>query len=136
MSCWIFVINDTDEAFAKRMRDGKWPIYAHTPNRKKIDVGDSVVFYKAGIGGQKFLGSAKISSDIEKTGIDFSLDLTDIVVWDKGLDVAQLLGKLKFVKNKEHWRSYFQGGVKPLGEDDYTKIVNSANDNNLRNKSQ
>lgn len=127
-------MNDTDGEFAKRMEERKWPIYVHTPNRKKLNVGDKVIFYKAGIGGQKFLGSAKISSTVEKERINFSLDLTDIVVWNKYLEVIPLLGKLKFVKNKTLWWGHFQGGVKPIGEDDYITIVNSANSNGLKNK--
>jgi hypothetical protein len=126
MSYWIFVINDTDKVFAERMRVKKWPIFIHTQNRKKLNVNDGVIFYKAGERGKKFVGSAKINANLEKNGIDFSLDLTDVAVWDKGIDVIPILNKLELTMNKVSWGSAFQGGVRAISEKDYAIIMSLA----------
>ena len=131
MAYWIFVINDTDEVFAERMKERTWPIFVYTQNRRHLNVGDHVIFYKAGAKGQKFLGSARVSSPVEKKKIDYSMGLGDIAIWKEGVSVVPLLEKLEFVRNMASWGVYFQGGVKSISEDDYTTIVNSANKKNV-----
>ncbi len=61
MACWIFVINDDDKVFEKRMSEKKWPIFIHTHNRRNLRINDNIIFYKAGKDGQKFLGTANLS---------------------------------------------------------------------------
>lgn len=121
---WIFVINDTEQEFAKRIEERRWPIFKKTQNRRKLKVGDTVIFYKAGTQGKKFLGSSVIGSPLEKANeLVFFLKLSDIVVWKKPVEVNEVLKDLDFIRDKQYWGRYFQGGVRRLSETDYETIV-------------
>lgn len=127
MPYWIFVIRDTDEVFAKRMKEKKWPIFIHTHNRKNLKVDDKVVFYKAGDNGQKFLGVAQIGSKLEKaTSLDYAVELTDIKIWKKSVHVKKLINNLEFIGDSTSWGRFFQGGVLRISKNDYTLIVSSV----------
>ena len=121
---WIFVIKNTDEEFKRRMDRKVWPIYSYTVNRKKIQSGDVVAFYKAGEGNKVLLGTAETASAIKgKDGeIDYTVDLTNVAVWKKRVLMKPLVGKLDFVDNKEQWGRYMQGGVIRISEKDYNTI--------------
>ena len=121
---WIFVIKNTDEEFKRRTDRNVWPIYSYTVNRKKIQPGDGVAFYKAGEGNKVLLGTAETASAIKgKDGdIDYTVDLRNTVVWKKRVLMKPLVGKLDFVDNKEQWGRYMQGGVIRISEKDHRKI--------------
>lgn len=124
MSRWIFVISDSYEEFEKRVTAKQWPIYDKTVNRRRLAVGDSVIFYKAGSDGQKFLGNAIIKSEPEKRNdFVYSLGMDKISVWKKPIAAKEVVAKLDFIKNKDNWGSYFQGGVRAVSEEDYHAIA-------------
>ncbi len=126
MSCWILVINDTNSEFEKRIEEKKWPIFTFTPNRKKLKTGDRIIFYKAGIEGKKFLGTAKLNSDLNiETRLGYSISLTDIKIWKRPRSVEKLLDKLEFIRDRKAWGRFFQGGVIKINGKDYTIIANS-----------
>ena len=64
MSYWLFLITDGLEVFKKRIDSKTWPIFNQTAHKKELDIGDAIIFYKAGSDGQKFLGTAKIASKL------------------------------------------------------------------------
>jgi len=121
---WIFLINDTDKEFKRRLDVRRWPIYHFTTYRKKIRADDLVVFYKAGSGGQKLIGKATTASAIVPIDgkLDYYVKLKDAVQCND-VSMHQLVKKLDFIKNKEYWGRYLQGGVKPITEKDYETIV-------------
>ena len=120
----MFTINDTDKAFVERIDKKAWPIYHRTPNKNNIKVGDQVVFYKAGNEGQKFIGSAEISSELKKiNNLTYSIGLTNTKVWKKTVSIHDLLEKLTFIGNSQLWSTYMQGGVKRISDSDYALLV-------------
>jgi hypothetical protein len=126
MTNWVFVINDKDGVFQERINEKKWPIYRKTQNRNKLKVGDKIIFYKAGMGGKKFIGKATISRGLKPHGVDFSLDLSDVDIWKKPVSVASVLNNLEFIKDKTFWGRYFQGGVRSLSDSDYSAILSEV----------
>ena len=125
MNRWIFVIKGSDEEFQSRVKTKKWPIFNKTQNRKKLAIGDFIVFYKAGINGQRFLGSATIKTELkEQTTFKYFLEMDKISVWKNPVAMKQIIAKLDFVKNKNSWGNYFQGGVRAVSEKDFFIITN------------
>ena len=124
----IFVIKDTDEEFEKRMDDKSWPIYSHTSNRRKLQAGDKVVFYKAGVGNKTILGTAEVASGIKPQGRtgDYTVSLRKIGIWKKPVLLKPIVGDLDFVDNKEQWGRYMQGGTIRLSEKDYNTIASNS----------
>lgn len=128
MTYWIFVINNTDAVFAERMDHRSWPIFNATPHRMDLKSGDCVVFYKAGRDGQKFLGTAKIASELrtERGKITGSVDLADIATWKKSPGIKEMIADLDFIFNKRMWGASLQGGVIRIPESDFLKILKRA----------
>lgn len=125
MSYWILVISDTDNEFKKRIEKKKWPIFIHTHNRKKLKIGDKVVFYKAGVEGKKFLGTARLDSTLNmETRLGYSVNLSEIKIWKKAHSAEKLLDKLEFIKDRKVWGRFFQGGIRRINYEDYSVIVN------------
>jgi len=124
---WIFVINDSEKEFIRRLDKKKWPIYFHTINRKKIRAGNHVVFYKAGIGGQKIIGKARTSSEIISIEgkMDFFVNLEDVEHYEPHVQFHPLVEKLDFIKTKNDWGRHMQGGVRPISKKDYETMVSS-----------
>ena len=124
---WIFVISDSEIEFNRRLDEKKWPIYLHTTNRKKIQAGNHVVFYKAGTGGQKIIGRARTSSAIIpiKSKMDFFVRLEDVEHCEPHVRFHTLVEKLDFIKNKADWGRHMQGGVRPISKKDYETMVSS-----------
>ena len=123
-SHWIFVINDTDKEFKRRLDKRKWPIFHFTINRKRIRADDLAIFYKAGAGGQKIIGKATTASAIISIDgkLDFYVKLKDVEQCND-VSIRPLVKKLEFIKNKQQWGGYLQGGVRPITEKDYETIV-------------
>jgi len=119
------VINDADKEFERRMQKKEWPIFSFTANRNRIQPDDKVLFYKAGVDGQKFLGSATVTSKIKKGegSIDFFVTLSNIKLWKKGIDIYPLVSKLGFIVNKEVWGRHFQGGVRAINIRDFQTVL-------------
>ncbi len=129
---WIFVINNDYSIFQRRINEKKWLIFSNTHNRKKLRVGDRIVFYKAGrIDGKKFLGSALISTKLKRDRSDFSLGLSNIDVWKETIDIKTFLDKLDFIKDKTIWGSYLQGGIIPISDSDYAIIQTAKKTNEV-----
>ena len=124
---WIFVIKNTDDEFNRRMDDKSWPIHNYTANRKKIQSGDKILFYKAGVGNKNILGSAEIVSEIKpKAGTeDYTVSLDKIDIWKKSALMKPMVENLNFVENNQQWGRYMQGGVIKINEKDYQTIISN-----------
>jgi hypothetical protein len=51
------------------------------------------------------------------------LDLANIDIWKDPKPVVDMLQRLEFISNKDHFGVHFQGGVKRIDEADYYTIV-------------
>jgi len=122
---WIFVIKNTDQEFMRRMERKTWPVFGYTVNRKKIQPGDRVVFYKAGEGNKELIGTAETASAIkgEEKEIDYAVELRNISVWKKKVLMKPLVAKMSFVTHKAQWGLSMQGGVIRISEKDYNTII-------------
>lgn len=128
MSHWIFVIRDAEFVFKKRIQDKIWPIFLSTKYQTFLEIGDDVIFYQAGLGGQKFLGTAIIKSKLKKIPgkIDFYVDIDDVGIWIRPPNIRGLISDLNLIKNKTHWGLNLQGGILRLNEKDRSLIINES----------
>jgi len=143
---FVFIVNEGQgvhgklparEIYERLMRLEVWGIGERTPYRKELCKGSRVVFYQAGKGGQKFIGTATIASELRPmsdaraaarraVGIEparHDLDLANIDIWKDPKPVVDMLQRLEFISNKDHFGVHFQGGVKRIDEADYYTIV-------------
>jgi hypothetical protein len=146
MATWVFVattqkvdgkVYKPNDILDLRFTDQFWGLGESTPNRKLLKKGDQVVFY-LGDPIKSFTASAVLNSDAfelnssqkEKYGhgvkyftVDYGVLLNDLKRWDKTVPVADVLSGLSFIKNKENWGAYFQGGTRQIPSEDFQIIV-------------
>ena len=122
MNNWIFVIKDDESVFKKRINGKTWPIFAATKFQTFLEIGDNVIFYQAGLSGQKFLGTAMIKSKIKKIPgkIDSYVEIDHVKIWEKYPSIRGLISDLDLIKNKTHWGLNLQGGILQLNEKDHS----------------
>jgi hypothetical protein len=143
---FIFIVSDAKgteiklsglEIYRKLMKLKVWGIGARTPYRRELCKFSKIVFYQAGHGGQKFLGTATIASELRKMNekrtaerraigiepLEYDLDLAEIEEWPEPKLVVDMIQHLEFITNKERFGVHFQGGVKRVNESDYYTIV-------------
>ena len=126
MQSWIFVITAAYDEFKDRINKKAWPIYKNTGNKRKLRVGDNVIFYMGGPEGKKFLGTSRVDSDLIPNSIDFSIGLSDIKIWKKPVLIKDILADLKFIVHKEKWGLHLQGGIIRLSDGDFKTIISNA----------
>jgi hypothetical protein len=146
---WMLVVKDQPEqnltasqVLVTRMNDKFWGLNARTPSRVLLRRNDKVIFSH---GAREFLGTATLDSDSfelpeqEKAFFshgqdifeaDFGIKLRDTVIWHQQKPVKQYLDVLSFVKRKEQYPVYFQGGVKKLSEKEFESITNISQPKN------
>jgi len=143
---FVFIVNDAQgvsqrlsarKIYDQLMQIQVWGIGERTPYRKDLRKGSRVVFYQAGKGGQRFIGTATIASELRlmsaqraaerrALGIEpakYDLDLMDIEVWKEAKPIVDMVQRLQFISNKDHYGVHFQGGVKRISEADYYTII-------------
>ena len=145
---FVFIVNDAQgvhgrmparEIYEQLMKIGAWGIGERTPYRKELCKGSRVIFYQAGKKGQRFVGTATIASElrpmsteraaerrtvgIEPAKYDYDLDLEDIEIWEENKPVVDMVQRLEFISNKDHYGVHFQGGIKRIDEADYYTII-------------
>jgi len=143
---FVFIVNDAQgthgrmsarEIYDQLMKLQGWGIGQRTPYRKDLRDRSRVVFYQAGKGGQRFIGTATIASELclmsearaverRAVGIEpakYDLDLRDIDIWNETKPVSDMVQHLEFISNKDYYGVHFQGGVKRISEADYYTIV-------------
>jgi hypothetical protein len=145
MNYWIFVCSKAmdsltpKQVFEQRMKDKFWGISEKAPLGQKVHRGDQVVFYVSRPEGAVFAGSALLASDSHSLSVDEQEKLLQdpaplpaehgvwfesTEIWDSGRPVKALVPSLQFVKNKDNWQAYFQGGIRQIDEDDFASITN------------
>ena len=139
----IFVSSDGKKAgldiFNERVRENRWPIYNKTPQLLNVKKGKYVVFYIAGTGAkrQSFIGSAKIKNIIEnkETGVDpnqefkqvlLYVQFEDLKIFNDEITIKDHIDNLDFIKNKEKYGLYFQGGICKINKHSYEYIQSKS----------
>jgi len=128
------------EIFKDRIKKNRWPIYDKTPQLLNVKTGKNVIFYIAGSGEKKqsFIGTAKIKKKIntvdgmsdpnqEFRKVLFFIEFENIKFFNKSIQIKDHIEKLNFIKNKEKYGLYFQGGVCKIDKNSHNYIVNCAN---------
>ena len=126
MKHWVFVIKDSERVFKERVKNKVWPIYANTRHRGNIGKNHKILFYKAGkTDGQRFLGTATLlsHSKIVPGKMDSFVQLAEISVWKKPVQIKPILGILEFIKDKQNWGLYLQGGIRRILKSDFELVV-------------
>ena len=127
------------EIFRDRIKKNKWPIYNKTPQLLNVKPGKNVIFYIAGTGGRKqsFVGTAKIKKKInaqndvsdpnqEFRKVLFYIEFENFKFFNKSIYIKDHIEKLDFIKNKEKYGLYFQGGVCKIDEISHNYIIDCS----------
>ena len=138
----IFISSDGKKTgfdiFNDRIKENKWPIYVKTPQLQNVSVGKNVVFYIAGTGEkQSFIGTAKIKKivDNNNTNLDpnqefkqilFHVEFENINIFNKSISIKDHIDNLDFIKNKEKYGLYFQGGICKINKQSF-EYINANN---------
>ena len=143
---FVFIVNDAQgshgrmqarQIYDELMQFAGWGIGQRTPYRKDLMKGSRIVFYQAGKGGQRFIGTATMASELRSMTADraterravgiepakYDLDLTDIDIWKDTKPVSDMVQHLEFISNKDYYGVHFQGGVKRISEADFYTII-------------
>ena len=139
----IFISSDGKKTgfdiFNDRIKENKWPIYVKTPQLQNVSVGKNVVFYIAGTGEkrQSFIGTAKIKKIVNNnnTNLDpnqefkqilFHVEFENINIFNKSISIKDHIDNLDFIKNKEKYGLYFQGGICKINKQSF-EYINANN---------
>ena len=74
------------------------------------------------------MGSATVSSGLNVNEDEFLVDLSDVCIFNKPIQMSSILGDLVFIRNKKNWGAYMQGGVVRLPKVDYNMIIEKIAD--------
>ncbi len=149
MKYWVFVgtqqkedgnIIPAREILDTRLDDEFWGLGERTPNRKRLQSGDKVIFYE-GNPTKSFVASATLKSGYLQLTPDerkqYSHDDRMVFTTDFGvylddsrrfspIPVEEVVNILSFIENKEYWYSYFTGGIREIFEKDYIAITRAV----------
>lgn len=118
-----FNIGTISEMLKKIKAKQKWLVGRRTPHRGILSEGDKILFYQGGEEGGKVVASAELASGLQSENDDNFVQIKNFEVWKKPVDMRALIDKLSFIKNKQHWGVYLQGGIVKTAGIDYNLIV-------------
>ncbi len=124
-------------AAADRLLDALiWPLWAHTPCRKKVRTGDAVAVYLAGPGNRTVIATADVIDKIDwqksmLRSYPLVLSGTPTVVLRLGnvrrlvtpLPIAQRLDALGFISRGPKWGAALMGGMRSLSHGDFSLLT-------------
>ena len=123
----------------RRIEAGRWGLYANTPHKTEIRVGDTLIVYLAGPGGMRFFATAKAGSvdfkvrDFQADGDALTdppaaiLSLVSPRLFSSSLPMAKVKERLEFVpKGNLKWGCVLQRGVKRISDADASLILSEA----------
>lgn len=153
-NCYLFVVSGerdsasgrrtlARELLQRRLAVGRWPLNARTPHQRDLVPGDEIVFYVAGADPERscFVATGVVTGPrVESERCNdrgaswiglarhrlFDVPVSLKTLFAKPLEVAPLIPSLAFVKNKERWGTYFQGGVRRIPRADFERIIRAA----------
>lgn len=124
---------------ARRLRAGRWGLYAKTPHKSELRTGDQLIVYLAGEGERRFVASATVSEvDFKDQSNDADGDaLTDLPVailklrevrnFKNHVSIIDIKDRLDFIpKSTTKWGCVLQRGLKRLSEADANTIMEAS----------
>lgn len=145
---WVFKVKDDIidgdrkegiEICLQRMSDRFWGLNPKASSLRYLEPNDKVVFYLAGSGEHKFLGTCLLDSrhyelsKEEKTLLWHSkffrpshgVRLKQVNIWSTPKPINPLIkaGALKFIADPSIWGSYLQGSIRSISPEDYETIT-------------
>lgn len=112
--------------FQERIKLKKWPIYKRTNHRRKIRKGDKILFYLAGSHRRKIVADGILGSNLKINGEEFLIDISKIKLWKRQILLKPLVESLEFVKNKEKWGVFMQGGIVRITDRDFETLLHQV----------
>ncbi len=128
-----------------RLNLGMWGLNSRTANRRGIKSGEKALVYISGGGPYSqhlvasctFVSDAKLSTwdirqDVDapnKKGYmmpEYYVRLNDVEIFKRPLPMVDLVSNLNFIKDKEDWWRYLQGGVRKISQSDYQHVSDTA----------
>ncbi|MDW8092494.1 MAG: hypothetical protein RMJ06_02250 [Nitrososphaerota archaeon] len=129
-------IIDADKVLENRIENKFWSISDKNPFRKKVAEGDRAIFFVSSRNGKHFAGDCVVTSTVKPLDrvrrgqllgypsitFEYCFEISG-KLWERRVEVAEVIDEVSFIKNKDRWWSYFQGGMRPIGEDDFMTIL-------------
>ena len=112
--------------FLEKIKTKRWSLYKRTSNRLNIRKGDKILFYLARYPRRKFVANGVLSSNVKEEVDEFSVGLYKIRLWKIQVPIRPLISSLKFIKDKEKWGRYMQGGIIRISDRDYDFIMGES----------
>jgi predicted RNA-binding protein len=109
--------------FLERIKTKRWDLYKRTSHRLNIRKEDKILFYLARYPRRKFVANAVLSSKVREEDEEFSVGLNKIKIWKRQIPIRPLIESLEFIKNKNKWGGYMQGGIVKITKKDFDKIL-------------
>jgi len=127
-----------------RLRAGRWPLYAHTPNQKRMAAGDRIAVYLGGARSRAQCFDAFAHVDrIEaadpmrdrEAGYDALAGHQPATAWillkeirrlNPRVSIRGMLADLSFVPQKWNWGTVFVSGVRSVSDGDWKVIMDRA----------
>ncbi|UOY92506.1 EVE domain-containing protein [Ectobacillus sp. JY-23] len=117
-----------------------WVYNSTTPNFKRINRGDKVLVYMAGVGRRNFVASFNIASDIVEKQLDlltkeesilfnmFShmVKIENINIFQKPVTIAEIKNDLEFISDKKNYGLFFRQATKRITQQDYEKVISAS----------
>ena len=132
-------VKDAMDIFDERIKSNLWPIYNKTQQIINLKEGKKIIFYIAGNtkNSQHFIASATIDKIIENSEsiidpnqslrmVKFYIKFKNFFKFNKNVSVRENIDDLTFIKNKEKYGLYFQGGICKIDKISYSYILNKA----------
>ena len=121
-NCFIFVFNDAKFELENHLNSKTWPLYKFTPCRNMIQPCDKILFYEAGEGAHRFIGSARVDRIQDAKNNEKLVLMNELKICQKPLDIKKIMPKLYFIRNRKKYGFYLAAGVRRIEESDFLQI--------------
>ncbi len=143
---WMFIVVDhligdktvlAKNVLADRVKQKIWLLNSKNPRLRYLREGDEVIFYLGGKGGSRgFAGIGVLTSDprplkgsesakfgLSSSKFDQVVELRDLKLWRRVKPVGRIVPRLNFIKKKESWGAYLQGGIIHISKQDFELLI-------------
>jgi len=147
---YIFVCNSVDlpsgpsvtpdEIMHSLMARRFWALTSTAPFRAKLQRGDRVLIYLAGVGFRVFAARAVVDGEVSDISADqqavlddlglpffsYSVRLRECVEFPKPVRIAELVPRLQFIRDKRNYGLHLRLSVVRITSGDYDLVVDSS----------
>jgi len=143
---WVFIVKDhvhmgriipAREVLANRVRNKFWSLNARTPNLRRLEKGDNVLFYiieskvKGFMGRGVLAGQAHPISDEQRFHVvgepsiafDYSVDFEEAEMWDRIVTLDLVKDKMPLLIGRKNPAAVFRGAIRRISEKDYEVVL-------------